>query len=432
MKELVERAATAGDQFEVFSINSRQWSMKFDKTGFRDIESSLSSGSSLRLIKDGRIGFSYGNSMRRPQMFVDSALLSLKAGPRVTFSFRNDALPPTPRAWDSGSEQVTPEAVSDAMSSAYEYMSSRCGGDVTVFAGCKRVERRISNSAGLDVSWKSSQVDFYVLLQSSSGDWLESGRAGLSSACMVPADMDVMLERFALLGHDIKPASGRQKVLFMPEAMYVILWRLNTASSAKTLLENASPLAGREGTEVLSPLLTVRSNPLDSSFPGARPVDDEGVPCRDFVMFEKGIFKGYYTDLFCAGKLGIAPTGHGYRRTMWGGDPLSLKPVPSHYRSCFDPGDKDFSALLREMGEGIVVFGALGAHSANIQNGDFSIGVGPGFVVREGRLAGRASGAVVSGNVYDVLRRTIAVGSDRYACGDNNPPLLLDGVDVSA
>ncbi len=432
MKELVSLAATAGAQFEVFSVSSNQWSMRLDKTGFRDLESSLSAGASLRLIKNGRIGFSYGNNMRRPQAIVDSALLSLRTGPEASFSFRNEALPPTPAAWDPASEKLKPEAMADAMSSAYGYMSSRCGADVSVFVSCKRVKWRILNSAGLDVSWKTSQVDFYILLQSSSGDWLERGNAGLCSASMGTDDMDVMLERFALLGHDIKPPSRRQKVLFMPEAMYALLWRLDTASSAKTLLQNASPLAGREGAEVLSPLLTLRLNPLDASFPGARPVDDEGVPCRNFVTFEKGIFKGYYTDLFCAGKLGIAPTGHGYRRTMWGGDPLSLKPVPSPYRSAFDPGDKSFPELLKEMGEGVVVFGALGAHSGNIQNGDFSIGVGPGFVVRDGRLAGRASGTVVSGNVYDVLRRTVAVGSDKYPCGDNNPPLLLDGVDVSA
>lgn len=74
--------------------------------------------------------------------------------------------------------------------------------------------------------------------------------------------------------------------------------------------------------------LSVLTNPLDDTCPGARAFDDEGTPCRALPLVSKGILKNLYTDQLYAEKLGIDPTGHGYKFGPVG-DLISFKPSPA-------------------------------------------------------------------------------------------------------
>jgi PmbA protein len=77
--------------------------------------------------------------------------------------------------------------------------------------------------------------------------------------------------------------------------------------------------------------------------------------------------------------------------------------------------------------------GVLGAHSGNILNGDFSVGMNPGVYVENGRIVGRVRDGMVAGNAWDVLGRVSAVqdrpfsphGYYRYPC------VAADGVSVT-
>lgn len=48
--------------------------------------------------------------------------------------------------------------------------------------------------------------------------------------------------------------------------------------------------------------------------------------------------------------------------------------------------------------------GALGAHSGNIPNGDFSIGLSPGLYVENGEIVGHVKDSMVAGNIYEVMK----------------------------
>lgn len=109
-----------------------------------------------------------------------------------------------------------------------------------------------------------------------------------------------------------------------------------------------------------------------------------------------------------------------------------MRPQPYLGHLCFDKGEKKFHDLLKEMGKGIVVFGTLGDHTGNIPNGDFSIGLSLGLCVENGRIIGKAKDTMVSGNIYEIMKRVIAVGSESDPVYGNNPPVLFAGADVSS
>lgn len=73
------------------------------------------------------------------------------------------------------------------------------------------------------------------------------------------------------------------------------------------------------------------------------------------------------------------------------------------------PGDTSFADMVKSMEKGLIVEGALGAHSGNIPNGDYSIGADPALYVENGEIVGRAKDVMVAGNIYDTLKHVVAL-----------------------
>ena len=432
MKELIDHAAGTGAQFEIYSRTLETKAVRIENSLLKDAEFNMSSGVSLRLIKNGKAGFAFTRNLADPKGLVQNALSSLKAGVEAKFSFPSTKNCAKLRTCSEKAGLLTSQELLAEADRMRGVLAGRSKGQINAGVQLVLSERRLINSGGTDLAWKESSVETSASLISGGGDAYWAADTGFD---LVPA-AGLALEAAAALFEagrtEVRPRPGKHKVLFMPEAMYTLLWRVQSGANGQSLYQKTTPLAGKEGEKLFSELLTLRNNPLNDSFPGARAVDDEGVPCADLPVIEKGVFKGFYYDLNYAAKAGVKPTGHGFRRTMWEVDPVMLRPQPYLNHLYFDKGELTFDELLKEMGTGLVVFGALGAHSGNIPNGDFSIGLAPGLYVENGRLAGKAKDTMVSGNIYDMMKRAVAVGGGNAPIFGNNPPVLFDGVDVAS
>lgn len=432
MKELIERASATGAQFEIYSRSAETRSVSIENSEFKSAEVNFNAGVSLRLIKGGLIGTSFTTNLADPELLVANAMASLNAGVPAGISFPGQGAFPAVRTYSEKAEKAgTEELLSESFRIMRE-LAARSDAQINVAAGTVIFESRLVNSSGLDYSWKGSQVEKTASLITAGGSDCVAADIGFDLEPMRRESLEEVSSIFASCSNEIRPAAGKRNVLFMPRAIEVLLWRLRSGASAQSFSQSISPLAKKAGEKVFSGLLTVKSSPLDDSMPGARAIDDEGVACSDLKLVENGVFRGFYSDLKFAAKTGIKPTGHGFRRGPWGGNPVMMPVLPYLSHVCIERGDKIFCELLKEMGDGIVVFGTLGEHTGNIPNGDFSIGLSMGLCVENGRITGKARDTMVSGNIYDVLNRVLAVGAESDPVYGNNPPLLLEGVDVSS
>lgn len=432
MKELIASAAGTGADFEIYSRSLELKSVVVENSEVKGIEASLTSGVSLRLLKDGKSGFSFTRNLINPDVLVRNAVASLKGGVDARFLF------PATRTYanvKTHSENAVRTSADDLVAESLrirDLLTGKSGEQINSGAQLFITECRLINSAGTDVSWKESNVEISGSIVSRGGSTYSAVDVGFDLHPMSGASLENVLRLYEADHVETRPVAGKHKVLFMPRAMNTILWRLQSGTSGQSLHQGISPLAGKMGEKSFSDILTLRNNPLNDSIPGARAVDDEGVPCSDFALIDRGVFKGFYYDLNYSTKANVAPTGNGFRRTMWGVDPIMVRPQPYLGHLYFDKGEKSFDELLKDMGTGIVVFGALGEHTGNIPNGDFSIGLSLGLFVENGRIAGKCKDTMISGNVYDIMKRAVAVGSESEPAYSNNPPVLFDGVDVSS
>ena len=432
MKGLIERASATGAQFEIYSRSAETRSVSIENSEFKSAEVNFHAGVSLRLIKGGLIGTSFTTNLADPELLVANAMASLNAGVPAGISFPGRGAFPAVRTYSEKAEKVGTEELLSESFRIVRDLAARSDAQINVAASALISESRLVNSSGLDYSWKGSQVEKTASLVTAGGSDCIAADIWFDLEPMRKESLEEVSSIFCSCSNEIRPAAGKRKVLFMPRAIEVLLWRLRSGASAQSLSQNISPLAKKEGDKVFSGNLTVKSSPLDDSMPGARAIDDEGVSCSDLKLVEKGVFRGFYSDLKFAAKTGVKPTGHGFRRGPWGGNPVMMPVLPYLGHVCVERGDRTFGELLKEMGDGIVVFGTLGDHTGNIPNGDFSIGLSMGFCVENGSIIGKARDSMVSGNVYDVLNRVLAIGSESDPVYGNNPPLLLEGVDVSS
>ena len=433
MDDLMARAKMQGDQAELYSVEQTENAIVFEDSKLQDIKSNMQSGVTVRLIKEHKLGFAYTRNVQDKASLINSALESLKGGVEAKFEFPGSREVEQLSTNDKRIEESTNTMMVDECTRVSALLQEKTKAQVYVDAEKKVSNIRIANSAGADLSTKNS---LYAIMP----QILYPGTAtGIYRSFVFktfqPVD-DELLNSLAELykqgQKELKPRGGRMKVLFMPEAMYVLIWRLQSATNGESVFHKQSPLAGKLGERIFNEKITITDNPLDDSRPDARPFDDEGVPCRKHVIVDKGVLKNYYYDLNYAAKLNAVPTGHGFKTARWGGDTLSVKPAPVMQYLTIEPGKQDFGQLVKSMERGIIVCGALGAHSGNIPNGDFSVGLSPGLYVEKGAIVGRIKDAMVSGNIYDAMNRVVGVENKlRPAYTGHYPAILLEDVSVA-
>ena len=79
--------------------------------------------------------------------------------------------------------------------------------------------------------------------------------------------------------------------------------------------------------------------------------------------------------------------------------------VPSASAFSISTGQATFEEMVLDIKEGLIVEQLMGAEQGNILGGDFSGNVLLGYKIENGKITGRVKNTMVSGNVYQVLKK---------------------------
>jgi len=409
MEKLLEIAKKAAEQVDIYREETVSDSVSFEDAKLKDVDSSLQSGLRLTLLKQGRLGSAYTRNLIDRQGLVDNALASLAAGTEAGYELPQTKAPEKLSTYDPSIEELSNTRVVDECQRACDLLTGRVKAQLSVAAGKTVTRLRVMNSRGTDLSTELSDYTGYAAAHYP-GSYSSVHRVKTAKGFVQfdQEDIDFIADTYNASQKEAKPASGPTKVLFLPEAMYVLMWRIFAATNAKSFYQKVSPVQDKLNQKLFSEMLTITDEPLNDSRPGARTFDDEGTACRTLPIVEKGVLRNFYSDLYYAWKLGAQPSGHGFRGS------IEHKATPNLAHITMKPGDKSLKELLGVMDSGVIVSGVLGAHSGNILNGDFSVGLAPGFRVEKGEITGHVKDAMVSGNIYDVLKNVVAVGDKLY------------------
>jgi PmbA protein len=433
MEEVLKKAGGVSDQSEVYFQEQAADRVLFENGELKDLESRRLSGVTLRLIRDDRLGFAFTRNLLSPEGLIQNALETLRGGVEARYRLPGPFVPPEDRAYDPAIEALSATGMVEEGRRIMGALAEKTTAQVNLSVHRAVTRVRLLNSRGSDLHWKTSQYGIHLsLLYPGSYNAVERSWVGKSFVPAPEALPGFLLDLYNRSQKKVHPAGGRMQCLLLPETIYTLIWRIQSGASAKNIFEKVSPLTDRIGEKMFAEKLTLRDDPLQVDRPQARGFDDEGTPCGPYPIIEQGILRNYYFDLNYAAKLGAKPSGHGYRSAPWGGDSISTRPRPALEYLSLEPGGRSFPELIAAMERGILVAGALGAHSGNIPNGDFSFGLAPGIYVEGGEIVGSLDEAMVAGNVYEVLRNVVDLEDRLYPAPEGYyPALLLDDVQVA-
>jgi len=129
--------------------------------------------------------------------------------------------------------------------------------------------------------------------------------------------------------------------------------------------------------------------------------------------------RGYFLGSYSARKLGMRTTGN-----AGGNHNLILRSEVDRSAAL------DCAGLLKQMGRGLLVTELLG-HGINPVTGDYSRGAA-GFWVENGEIQYPVNEITIAGNLKDMFRNIVAVGSDVLVQGSRQcGSILVEGMTVA-
>jgi PmbA protein len=200
-------------------------------------------------------------------------------------------------------------------------------------------------------------------------------------------------------------------VLFESTLAAGLLGAYVQATSGGALYRKSSFLLDSLGQQVLSTHLDIREEPHLPRAKGSVPFDDEGVVTKARDVVREGVVQGYFLSSYSARKLGLRTTGH-----AGGSQNLTLT------SRLTKPGD-DLPAMLRKLGRGLFVIELMG-QGVNYVTGDYSRGAA-GFWVEGGQIAYPVHEITIAGNLRDMFKDIVSVGSDVYNQGSKSVGSVL-------
>src|SRR4030042_411437 len=368
MEELLKQAKKVAEEAEVLAVSRSEADAVFETNRLKQVVTRETSGKALRLIKNGRIGFSASNRVDGAKELVDMAVEMAPFGAEAKFQFPSLEAYTRVEVYDHKIEQVTEEQMVELGQSLIERIRAHtpelvCQGGVSK----NTISVEILNSRGGHATYKKSVFSLSiegVLIRGTDmlfvGD-SESSCHPISDFNTVAATTIEQLER----AKELTPSpEGKLPVIFTPLGVAsTLMMSIAMGVNGKMVLQGASPLGHRKGEQVFDKRLTIRDDPLIQYRPASRFCDDEGVPSRRTPLIEKGVVANFIYDLQTAALAGTKRTGNGSRGP-------GVLARPSLSAVVIEEGDTSFEDMVADIKDGLVVEELMGAIMGMVLGGD--------------------------------------------------------------
>ena len=211
-----------------------------------------------------------------------------------------------------------------------------------------------------------------------------------------------------------KLSTRRAPVLYEAPVAASLVSHLTAAIRGESLYRGASFLIDHLGQAIFPAFVHIHEQPHLKGALGSTPFDNEGVATMPRDLVRNGVLHSYVLDSYSARKLKMQTTGN----------------AGGVHNLTIDPGMLGLDGLLKQMGTGLLVTELIG-FGVNIVTGDYSRGAA-GFWVENGEIAFPVEEITIAGNLRDMFRGLVAVGSDVDTRGNvRTGSILVDAVTIA-
>lgn len=188
------------------------------------------------------------------------------------------------------------------------------------------------------------------------------------------------------------------------------------AFDGENVRRGRSILKDKIGVEIANPTLSIIDNPLLEKGMNSTKCDGEGSVSQKTDLIKEGVLNSFIYDIYTANKQNVETTSNGFRGSYFTTPMIS----PSNLEFKFSEM-KDLS----EIDKGVLTTSVLGAHTANPISGDFSVEASNAFKIENGELTDPVEKAMISGNIFEIMKKVEGLNSEIKQYGSFIIPKLL-------
>ncbi len=431
LEYILDKAKKTTESAEVFLITSEETPVEFEANKLKHIQSKQSQVLALRIISNGRIGYSVSSSLDEVDDLIGASLETAEFGMPARFTFPAIESYPEIKTYDKETESVSLERMISLVEEMLATVKKHNKDIVCEASVIKNfVSVQIVNTSGKSAGYSKSIFSLGIegtLIRGTDMLFVAENINSCHPLDSTKKITDTIIRQLEWAEEQAAISSKNLPVIFTPSGVASALINpLMVALNGKTVFEGASPIGNLLGKKIFDSKFNLNDDATIDYQPSSHPFDDEGVPSRCMSLIEAGIPINFMYDLQTAALAGKDSTGNGRRYS--GG-----LPSPSPNAFVVTPGDILFDDMLADLKEGLVIEYLMGAEQGNILGGDFSGNILLGYKVENGKIKGRVKDTMVSGNVYQLLREITAIGNDSKWVGGviKTPSLYFPNISVS-
>lgn len=216
---------------------------------------------------------------------------------------------------------------------------------------------------------------------------------------------------------DTKPVeTGDYDVVLDYYAATGLLQTFISAFNGENVKRGRSILKDKIGSEIANPTLSIVDNPLLEKGMFTSKCDDEGSASQKTDLIKDGMLNSFIYDIYTANTEGVKTTSNGLR-----GSYLTTPMIaPTNLEFKFSEMTE-----LEEIKSGVLTTSVLGAHTANPISGDFSVEASNAFKIENGELTDPINKAMISGNIFEIMKSIEGLKSEIKQYGSYIIPKLL-------
>ena len=169
--------------------------------------------------------------------------------------------------------------------------------------------------------------------------------------------------------------------------------------------KGTSVFAGKLGTRIASPGVTIVDDGTIQHRRGSISIDDEGTPGQTTTLIEDGILVGYMQDRLNARLMGQKPTGNGRRESF------AHAPMPRMTNTVMMNGKHEPAEMLGSVKNGLYAVN-FGGGQVDITSGKFVFSCTEAYLIENGKVTRPVKGATIIGSGADALTRISMIGND--------------------
>lgn len=448
---VLRKKSIEGYEIYINSYSQFDVESKDGKVDFLNV--SQSTGMSIRVLKNQRMGFSYltvskSSSLKENwfekevEKVIDDAISAseaLSSDPCLEFAPILKEEPPFPPIFDGSLESIS-ESKKIEKAKILEQVT------LSVDPKIKKVRKAsyqdsisrkiLVNSNGYFFSFDTTLTSATVMAVAEDSGESEMGWDFDFSHFFNELDIERIGQRAGQMAIDKlggrKINSGIYPVLLRNDVSSEFLSLLVHSFLAEQVLKGKSSLAGKIGERFFSPLISIFDDGLEPKGASCSPIDAEGTPSKKTPLVIKGEIKNYLYDIYWANRENLIFKEKKVKSTANSRRPtLKAPPVLGPSNLIIEKGNSPISEFLKKLNKGLLIDEVMGLHTVDPISGDFSLGCS-GVWIEGGEKAYPVKSIAMAGNLFELFKKVIDVGNDfRFFGSVGCPSLLIESLEIS-